>query len=136
MTLFHAEILRCNAINFDGEWSDGVRDYFSNNPIHWFGHYLIDGLRCDAIHAMFDSGAVNFWNLTHGMIEDLEYKLGRHLHMIAESDWNHPKVVQPSEIGGNGFTALRLDDFHQALYVWLDKAGKGRYVDYGELEQY
>src|SRR5690606_772996 len=53
-----------DAINFDGEWSDGVRDYFSNNPLHWFEHYHLDGLRCDAIHSVFDVGAVNIWELT------------------------------------------------------------------------
>src|SRR5678809_961042 len=39
-----------DAINFDDAWSDGVREYFSNNIIYWFEHYHIDALRCDAIH--------------------------------------------------------------------------------------
>ncbi|MBD0288854.1 MAG: malto-oligosyltrehalose trehalohydrolase, partial [Flavisolibacter sp.] len=39
-----------DALNFDGDWSDGVRDYFSDNALYWFEHFHIDGLRCDAIH--------------------------------------------------------------------------------------
>ncbi|MEX2592406.1 MAG: malto-oligosyltrehalose trehalohydrolase [Anditalea sp.] len=124
-----------DAINFDGEWSDGVRDYFSNNALHWFDQYHMDGLRCDAIHAVCDSGAVNFWELTHMKIKALEQKLGRPLHMIAESDLNSPKIIKSPEVGGFGFTAQWLDDFHHALYVLLDKEGKDRYVDFGKLEQ-
>ncbi len=124
-----------DALNFDGEWSDGVREYFSNNPLHWFEHYHIDGLRCDAIHMVFDAGAVHFWELTHNMIRQLEQKLGRPLHMVAESDLNSPRVVKVPEVGGYGFDAQWLDDFHHSLYVLLDKKGKERYEDFGQLEQ-
>ncbi|WP_235336997.1 alpha-amylase family glycosyl hydrolase [Pontibacter korlensis] len=54
------------ALNFDGAWSDGVREYFSNNPLHWFEHYHLDRLRLDAIHTVYDTGAVSFWELAHG----------------------------------------------------------------------
>jgi len=124
-----------DAINYDGEWSDGVRDYFSENPLHWMKNYHLDGLRCDAIHAVFDGGAVHFWELTHRKIKSLEEKLDRHFHLIAESDLNSPKVVQPPGIGGYGFRAQWLDDFHHALYVLVDKKGKDRYRDFGRLEQ-
>lgn len=124
-----------DAINFDGEWSDGVRDYFANNALHWFEHYHLDGLRCDAIHAVFDSGAVNFWELTQKKIKYVEQKLGRHFHLIAESDLNSPKVVRAPDLGGYGFRAQWLDDFHHALYVLVDKKGKDRYEDFGSLEQ-
>src|SRR5690606_16440281 len=124
-----------DAINFDGEWSDGVRDYFSNNPLHWFEHYHLDGLRCDAIHSVFDVGAVNIWELTQKKIKYLEQKLGRHFHLIAESDLNSPRVVLPPEVGGYGFRAQWLDDFHHALYVLVDNKGKNRYEDFGSLEQ-
>ncbi|MFC5407686.1 malto-oligosyltrehalose trehalohydrolase [Larkinella bovis] len=124
-----------NAINFDGEWADGVRDYFSQNPLHWFEHYHIDGLRFDAIHAVFDGGAVSIWALIHENVKRLEHRLGRPLHLLAESDLNDPKVLRSPELGGFGFDAQWLDDFHHALYVLLDKAGKSRYGDFGRMEQ-
>jgi len=65
-----------DAINFDGEWSDGVRDYFSNNIIYWFEHYHIDALRCDAVHAIFDNGAVHFWQYAQSKISELEKRKG------------------------------------------------------------
>jgi maltooligosyltrehalose trehalohydrolase len=88
-----------NSINFDGDWSDGVRDYFSNNPLHWFEHYHIDGLRFDAIHAVFDMGAIHVWELIRHEVRQLEKRLGRSLHLVAESDLNDPKVIKTPELG-------------------------------------
>lgn len=124
-----------DAINFDGAWSDGVRDYFSDNPLYWFINYHIDGLRLDAIHTIFDNGAVTIWQLMRDKINLLEQQLGRSLYMIAESDLNSPRVLKEPEHGGHGFDAQWLDDFHHALYVLLDKNGKERYKDFGRMEQ-
>jgi maltooligosyltrehalose trehalohydrolase len=124
-----------DAINFDGEWSDGVREYFSNNAVHWFQHYHIDGLRCDAIHAVYDNGAVHFWELTYHKVKCLEKELGKRFHLIAESDLNSPKVVKSPDAGGYGFDAQWLDDFHHALYVLINPDDKERYYDFGKMEQ-
>lgn len=124
-----------DAINFDSDYSDGVREYFSNNALYWFELYHIDGLRIDAIHMVFDSGAVTFWELMHDKIRLLEQRLGRCLYTIAESDLNSPRVVKLAEAGGYSFSAQWLDDFHHALYVLLDKKGKERYIDFGLMEQ-
>jgi maltooligosyltrehalose trehalohydrolase len=123
------------AINYDGEWSDGVKDYFIGNILYWFEHYHIDGLRLDAIHTIFDQEAVTIWDIIHREVNALERKLGRTFHLIAESDINSPKVVAGTETGGLGFDAQWLDDFHHALYVLLDPAGRQRYEDFGRLEQ-
>jgi len=124
-----------NALNFDGEWSDGVRDYFSDNALFWAENYHVDGLRLDAIHAVFDSGAVHFWELLNDKIMQWAERSGRPCYLIAESDFNSPRVTKSTECGGYGFTAQWLDDFHHALYVLLDAKGKSRYVDFGSLEQ-
>lgn len=123
------------AINYDGAWSDGVREYFSNNPLYWFQYFHIDGLRLDAIHTIYDNGALHFWELTYNKIKALEKSLGRSYIMIAESDYNSPKVVKDPSAGGFGFTAQWLDDFHHALYTLIDPAGKERYVDFGSMDQ-
>jgi maltooligosyltrehalose trehalohydrolase len=123
------------AINFDGEWSDGVREYFASNIIHWFETYHIDGLRLDAVHTIYDTGAVSFWELLRQRIDTLQQKVGRTFYLIAESDLNSPRVVKSPEVGGMGFEAQWLDDFHHALYVLLDEEGKERYEDFGQMEQ-
>lgn len=124
-----------DALNFDDEWSDGVREYFSENVIHWFQNYHIDGLRCDAIHAIFDNGAVHFWELTNQKLKALEQKTGRTFFLIAESDLNSPRVIKPPGEGGYGFDAQWLDDFHHALYVLINPPDKERYYDFGTIEQ-
>ncbi|HYK55328.1 MAG TPA: DUF3459 domain-containing protein, partial [Flavisolibacter sp.] len=122
-------------INYDGEWSDGVRHYFSNNALYWLEHFHIDGLRLDAIHAVFDFGAVHFWELLHEQVQQLGQKLGRQFYLIAESDLNSPRVVKPLSEGGFGFDAQWLDDFHHALYKLLNKEDKERYYDFGRIPQ-
>lgn len=124
-----------DAINFDGVWSDGVRDYISENPLFWFENFHLDGLRFDAIHAVIDNGAVHIWELIHQKVKKLEQRLGRWLYLTAESDYNSPRVVKSPEVGGYGFDAQWLDDFHHSLYVLLDKKGQVRYVDFGKMEQ-
>ena len=42
------------AINFDGEHSRAVRDFFVHNTLYWLEEFHFDGLRMDAIHAIAD----------------------------------------------------------------------------------
>lgn len=123
------------AINYDEALSDEVREYFANIPGFWFEKYHIDGIRIDAIHMMFDSGAVHFWELAMDKINQMEQKLGKKLYMIAESDFNSPRVIRSIDAGGFGFDAQWLDDFHHALFVLLHEDGKSRYEDFGRYEQ-
>lgn len=124
-----------DAINFDGEWSDGVRDYFAGNALYWLEQFHMDGLRCDAIHAIFDFGAVHFWELLRSRVDTLQQRLNRRLQIIAESDLNSPRVVKPVQHEGFGFDAQWLDDFHHALYELLNPADHERYYDFGEVSQ-
>lgn len=48
------------AINFDQAYSDQVRNYFIQNALYWFENYHIDGLRLDAVHAIYDMSARHF----------------------------------------------------------------------------
>jgi maltooligosyltrehalose trehalohydrolase len=123
------------ALNYDGAWSDGVKEFIIGNVLHWAEHYHIDGLRLDAVHEIFDRNAVRIWDLLHDTVQRWEQTSGRRLYLIAESDLNSPRVVAPPQQGGHGFQAQWLDDFHHALYVLLDKKGIKHYKDFGRLEQ-
>lgn len=123
------------AINFDGPWSDGVREYFASNALHWFHHYHIDGLRLDAIHAIMDNGAVHVLQYINKAVNDYSLKSKKNIYTIAESDLNAPRVIQSTQTGGYGFDAQWLDDFHHALFVLLHPEGKERYEDFGAMEQ-
>src|SRR5207244_10241920 len=42
------------ALNFDGPWSDEVRNYFIQNALYWVSEFHFDALRLDAVHAILD----------------------------------------------------------------------------------
>jgi maltooligosyltrehalose trehalohydrolase len=78
---------------------------------------------------------VHFWEYTYDTLKLVREQTGRTFYLIAESDLNSPRVIQSPEIGGYGFQAQWLDDFHHALYVLLNERGRRRYEDFGTLEQ-
>ena len=47
------------AINFDGEDSRPVRDFFVHNTLYWLEEYRFDGLRYDAVNAIRDNSPVH-----------------------------------------------------------------------------
>jgi maltooligosyltrehalose trehalohydrolase len=123
------------AFNFDGAWSDGVKDFIIDNVIYWAEEYHIDGLRLDAIHEIFDRNAVTIWDQLHDAVKGWQQQNGRSFYLIAESDTNSPRTVRPTSAGGLGFDAQWLDDFHHSLYVLLDPDGIRHYEDFGRLDQ-
>jgi maltooligosyltrehalose trehalohydrolase len=124
-----------SALNLDGAWSDGVKEYIIRNVFYWAEQYHIDGLRFDAIHEIYDRNAINLWDLLYHRVREWEQRAGRRLYLVAESDHNSPRVVRSPEAGGYGFNAQWLDDFHHALYIMLDKEGQKHYRDFGTLSQ-
>ena len=123
------------AINYDGAWSDGVRAFVTDNAVYWAEQYHIDGLRLDAIHEIYDRNAITIWDDLHAAVSTYEQRSGRRCYLVAESDTNDPRVVQPAPAGGRGFDAQWMDDFHHCLYVLLDPQGGKHYQDFGGVEQ-
>jgi maltooligosyltrehalose trehalohydrolase len=124
------------ALNFDDAWSDGVRNYFIENALHWFGAYHIDGLRLDAIHAICDLSARPFLRELAEQTAEFSARQGRKFLLIAESDCNDPRVVTPKKMGGFGLDAQWLDDFHHSLLTLLTEERNGYYSDYGQVAHY
>lgn len=124
-----------DAINFDGKWSDGVKNYVRQSVRNWIVNYHIDALRFDAIHEIFDRSAENIWLLLHEERVQMEQEQGRPLYYIAESDLNNPSTIKHPDAGGMGFQAQWLDDFHHALYVLINPNDKRRYSDFEMVEQ-
>jgi maltooligosyltrehalose trehalohydrolase len=123
-----------NALNFDGPYSYGVRDYFIENAIHWFEHYHIDGLRLDATHAIPDHGAKHFLQELSEAVAAFSSRHGRKHCLIAESDLNDKRITAPIDAGGYGLDAQWGDDFHHSLRTLLTGEDQGYYEDYGRIE--
>jgi maltooligosyltrehalose trehalohydrolase len=124
------------AINFDGAQSDPVRDFFIRNAIYWFEDYHIDVLRLDAIHGIFDGGAVHFLAELQERVAEAAMRLGRELALIAESDLNDRKVLRGREQGGYGIRAQWSDDFHHSLHAVLTHESQGYYADFGSVRDF
>jgi maltooligosyltrehalose trehalohydrolase len=121
------------AVNFDGAQSVEVRRFFIDNALMWLRDYHFDGLRIDAVHAIFDSSAIHFLEQLAEEVRQLEASLGRHVVLIAESDLNDPRLIRPCEAGGYGLDAMWNEDFHHALHAALSGERGGYYGDFGCL---
>lgn len=118
------------AVNFDGPDSDGARRFVIDNALMWLRDYQFDGLRLDAVHAIFDTRATHILEELADAVADLEKAEGRPLVLIAESDLNDPRVVLPPELGGCGLHAHWADDFHHAAHVLFTGERDGYYRDF------
>ncbi len=124
-----------SAINFDGPGSDGVRNFFVDNALYWLTEYHIDALRMDAIHGIFDFSARHFLAELRDRFHHEAQRLGRQAFLIAESDLNDVRVIQPREKGGHALDAQWHDEFHHTVVSTLTGVRHGFLSDFGRLDQ-
>ncbi len=122
------------AVNLDHAGSREVRRFFAENALMWLRDYHFDGLRLDAIHALYDRSAIHFLEFLSSEVQALSSELGKDLVLIAESDLNDPRVVTGRDAHGLGMDAQWSDDFHHALHSVLTGERNGYYEDFGLLE--
>lgn len=122
-----------DAINFDGPYSDDVRNFFVQNALSWVTDYHLDALRLDAIHGIFDFSAKHFLQELGEKVHHRAGELGRRVYVIPESDLNDVRVIDPAELGGYGLDAQWNDDFHHALHGLLTGEQSGYYRDFGKI---
>jgi maltooligosyltrehalose trehalohydrolase len=123
------------AINYDGEDARGVRDFIIANALYWVREYHIDGLRLDAIHGIFDASPVHILRELNAAVQRLARRLGRIVPVVAESDLNDRRVVDPLRKGGYGLAGQWSDDFHHCVHTLLTGEQDGYYADFGSLGQ-
>jgi maltooligosyltrehalose trehalohydrolase len=123
-----------SAINFDDEWSDEVRRYFIENAMMWLRDFHIDGLRLDAVHAVRDFSAKHFLEELRENTDKLNEASAVSHFLIAESDLNDPRLINPVEKGGYGLDLQWCDEFHHALHALVTGEEYGYYSDFGRIE--
>jgi maltooligosyltrehalose trehalohydrolase len=119
------------AINFDGPGSREVRRYFIANALRWITEFHMDGLRLDAIHAIYDESAEHFLKELAIAVHQRAHTLGRPAYIIAESNANIPRLTMTRDEGGDGLDAQWNDDFHYALHARLTGERQSHYRDFG-----
>lgn len=122
------------AVNFDGPYSDEVRHFFIKNALYWVDEFHIDALRLDAVHGIFDFSAQHFLRELCDSVHLHAQSLGREVSVIAESDLNDARIINPPEIGGHGLDAQWNDDFHHSLHALITGERTGYYEDFGKME--
>jgi len=121
------------AINFDGPESDGVRRFFIDNALYWLTEYHIDALRLDAIHGIYDFGARHVLDELAESFHRQARLLQRPAWLIAESDLEDVRIINPRALGGYALDAQWHDDFHHALYAFLTGQRQGFLTDFGAI---
>jgi maltooligosyltrehalose trehalohydrolase len=116
------------AINFDGEHSGPVREFFVANAGYWVDEFHLDGLRLDATQQVFDGSPEHVLAAVARRVRDAAR--GRATFLVAENEPQHAKLVLPPERGGYGLDALWNDDFHHSALVLLSGHNEAYYTDY------
>lgn len=123
------------AINYDDAYSDGVREFVLDNVRMWVQDFHLDGLRLDAVHAIYDFSAQHILAEMQAVVRPLAEARGYPCYLIAESDLNDRRVIAPPEQGGHDLNAQWSDDFHHALHSLLTGEAGGYYEDFGSHDQ-
>jgi maltooligosyltrehalose trehalohydrolase len=119
------------AINYDDRDSDPVREWVLQSAEGWVRDFGFDGLRLDAIHAIFDSSAEHIVAAVARRV----HALGPRKLVIAESGLNDPRVMRSEARGGYGCDAAWADDFHHALRTLITDERDGYYAEFGSVGQ-
>ena len=121
------------AINFDGERSKSVREFFIANAGYWVDEFHIDGLRLDATQQIFDASPVHVLQEINATVRRIGGK--RATLVIAENEPQHVKLIRPVEHGGYGMDALWNDDFHHTALVSVTGRSEAYYSDHWGMPQ-
>ncbi|HKX28121.1 MAG TPA: malto-oligosyltrehalose trehalohydrolase [Blastocatellia bacterium] len=116
------------AINFDGENSEPVREYFLSNAAYWIDEYHLDGLRLDATHCIYDDSADHILAALNRRLR--ETARGRSVLIVAENEAQEVRLAQSPERGGYGLDILWNDDFHHSAMIAMTGRREAYLTDY------
>jgi maltooligosyltrehalose trehalohydrolase len=124
-----------SAVNFDGDGSDEVRRFVVDNALMWIRDYHADGLRLDAVQAIFDASRRHILSEVGDAVHDAGRSLGRRTFVVAESNRDQVHIVRPRDAGGLGLDCVWADDWHHALHTVLTGERLGYYARFGSPDQ-
>ncbi|MFH1801173.1 MAG: malto-oligosyltrehalose trehalohydrolase [Candidatus Omnitrophota bacterium] len=122
-----------DALNYDDAHNGPVRRFVIDNALYWITEYHMDALRLDAVHGIFDHGKKHILQELNERVQAQARKLGRPVHVIAESDLNDSRIIRSLKQKGYGLAGQWSDDFHHAVHACLTGERSGYYEDFGRL---
>lgn len=123
-----------DGLNFDGPDAGPVRALMVEAAVQWVRDFHVDALRLDAVHAIVDDSPTHLVAELTAAVQGEGQRAGREVHLIAESDLNDRKLVEPPP-GGWGVSTVWADDLHHAVHALLTGERASFYADYGGPEQ-
>jgi maltooligosyltrehalose trehalohydrolase len=117
-----------DSINFDGENSGPVREFFITNGQYWIDEFHFDGFRFDATQSIHDSsdeyivGAIG--RAARAAAGD------RSIILVAENESQEAKLIQPRSEGGDDLDGVWNDDWHHSAAVAMTGRHEAYYSDY------
>jgi maltooligosyltrehalose trehalohydrolase len=123
-----------SSINYDGPGSDAVRQFVIDNACAWVRDFHLDGFRLDAVQTMYDLSPRHILADIQAAVQAEAARAGRTVHVIAESNQNDARLLQPPAVGGYGLDGVWSDDFHHSLHALLTGQQDGFYMDFGRAE--
>lgn len=118
------------AINFDGDQNEPVREFFVTNAAYWIREFHLDGLRLDATQNIYDKSPSERHILSQISQSARAAASNRTILLIAENEPQHPQLCRSIAGGGNGLDALWNDDYHHCATVALTGHNEAYYSDY------
>jgi maltooligosyltrehalose trehalohydrolase len=121
------------AINFDEQDAEHVREFFLTNAEYWIEEFHFDGLRLDATQQIFDGS-------TPEIVSEVAERVrraarGRKTIVVAENEPQRAAIVRPSTAGGCGLDGLWNDDFHHSAWVACTGRNEAYYSGYRGVAQ-
>ena len=117
-----------DALNFDDEFSDPVRELFIANAGYWIDEFHCDGLRLDATQQIFDTSPKHLLAAIAERVR--EAARGRGVYLVNENETQNARLVRSPDRGGYGLDALWNDDFHHTAIVAMTGRNEAYYTDY------
>ncbi len=123
-----------SAVNYDGAESDAVRQFFLDNARMWVRDFHVDGLRLDAVQTIFDFSPRHILADIETAAHEEAERRKIPVHVIAETDQNDIRLLQPQDRGGYGLDAVWSDDFHHAIHAVLTGERHSYFVNFGAVD--
>ncbi|HEY6824839.1 MAG TPA: DUF3459 domain-containing protein, partial [Steroidobacteraceae bacterium] len=118
------------AINFDGEGSRVVRDFFIHNALYWLEEYHLDGLRLDAVHAIHDRSEPHVIRQLAATARGAAGRT-RSIYLTLENLHNSARLLGV-EGAPDTCDAQWNDDVHHCLHVLLTGESQEYYTDFSD----
>ena len=119
------------AINFDEEYSEGIREFYLENVKYWIQDVGFDGFRMDAIALIFDKSPKHILTEINELAKTIENNEHRKIIMIGEHLRNESYVTSND---GYKFDSQWVDDLNYAIYSYLTKENYRHYKDFGSID--